>query len=482
MNKESSLLPLNIIELPYLNSDEVFDSLAGEPWAIFLDSGVLTPLSAELTSADVEPSCDVLAITPHTTIVFEQGESVLSKNGEVTRLKGDPLALLQAQMPEFEIPDELTQGTSLPRYLPGAFGYFSYDLARQYESLPAVAHNDEQLPEMAVGLYDVIVLVNHALRKTQLLQLGNTPQSSTVVEQWLTLFDSLKNNTKKARQASFAGRLYSQELLENMDYAHYSDRFDRVRNYTIEGDCYQVNLAKRFSAKVNGDAWQTYRYLRHHSPAPYGAYLKLPFACVLSNSPESFIQCRNRSVVTSPIKGTRPRDHDDAQRDAEIANELRNSEKDRAENLMIVDLMRNDLSKCCELGSVKVPSLFALHSFANVHHLISTITGTLKKELHALDLLRSCFPGGSITGAPKIRAMEIIEELEPHRRGLYCGSIAYIGADGSLETNIAIRTIVIRESVARYSAGGGLVIDSDLDEEYQEVIDKARMMVNALTN
>jgi len=200
---------------------------------------------------------------------------------------------------------------------------------------------------------------------------------------------------------------------------------------------------------------------------------------ILSNSPESFIQCRDQRVVTSPIKGTRPR-HQNKQQDTKIANELRNSEKDRAENLMIVDLMRNDLSMCCELNSVEVLKLFSLHSFANVHHLISTITGTLKNGLHSLDLLKHCFPGGSITGAPKIRAMQIIEELEPHRRGLYCGAIGYVGVDGGLETNIAIRTIVVKDGVARFSAGGGLVIDSELKAEYQEITDKAKMMTKAL--
>lgn len=167
--------------------------------------------------------------------------------------------------------------------------------------------------------------------------------------------------------------------------------------------------------------------------------------------------------------------------DKAVANSLENSAKDRAENVMIVDLMRNDLSKSCELGSVKVPELFGLHSFANVHHLVSTVVGKLRRDLHALDLFKKCFPGGSITGAPKIRAMEIIEELEPDRRGLYCGSIGYVGYDGSLESNIAIRTIVVKDGVARYGAGGGLVIDSELGAEYQEILDKASMMNLALT-
>ncbi len=265
-----------------------------------------------------------------------------------------------------------------------------------------------------------------------------------------------------------------------MDFATYQTKFDQVQRYIRAGDCYQVNLTKRFSAKVLGQAWPTYMKLRSASPAPYAAYLHLPFATILSNSPESFIQCREQQVVTSPIKGTRPRDHRSKFKDRMAADALLNSAKDRAENLMIVDLMRNDLSRCCELGSVKVPKLFALHSFANVHHLISTVVGRLRDDLHALDLLKSCFPGGSITGAPKIRAMQIIEELESSRRGLYCGAIGYIGVDGNLETNIAIRTMVLRDGVVRFSAGGGLVLDSCAGDEYQELNDKASMMSSVI--
>ncbi|MCL4147585.1 UNVERIFIED_CONTAM: hypothetical protein GTU68_057954 [Idotea baltica] len=320
---------------------------------------------------------------------------------------------------------------------------------------------------MAMGIYNCVVVIDHRAKKTLLISLHNAR-----VE--------LQVNKSKTEPVERLKKLTSGQMLENMSRQNYQRCFGNVKQYIVEGDCYQVNLAKQFSTTVEGDSWQTYDYLREMSPAPYGAYLNLPFAQVLSNSPESFIQCRNRQVVTSPIKGTRPRIHEDIIRDQEIADELFNSAKDRAENLMIVDLMRNDLSTSCELNSVKVPKLFSLHSFANVHHLISTITGTLKQGLHALDLLRRCFPGGSITGAPKIRAMQIIEELEPHRRGLYCGAIAYVGMDGNMETNIAIRTIVVKDGIARYSAGGGLVVDSDCDEEYQEIVDKAKMMTEAL--
>ena len=466
-------------QLPYVDSADLFDKVADQPWAIFLDSGVINQQRPVNKHADY----DVLAIKPDSTLVFENGTSYYwnEQKQRQQKLYGDPVALLQTMLPKMEsAPDNEYD------YVPGALGYFSYDLARQYETLPVLAMNDENLPEMAVGIYSVIVLVDHRLKRTHILSLGDSEQTQRLTSLWAEMVNvCVEFRTAPESQDHSACHFTGGEIKENLNFDEYAACFDRVRKYTIDGDCYQVNLAKRFSVEINdksvSDAWLTYRYLRQLSPAPYGAYMNLPFAQILSNSPENFIQCVNSKVTTSPIKGTRARDHDDAENDKQIAKALFNSEKDRAENLMIVDLMRNDLSRCCELGSVKVPKLFALHSFANVHHLISTITGTLKQGLHSLDLLRSCFPGGSITGAPKIRAMEIIEELEPHRRGLYCGSIGYVGANGDLQTNIAIRTIVIKGGVLRYSAGGGLVVDSVLEEEYQEIIDKARMMSETLS-
>ncbi|MFT5573600.1 MAG: para-aminobenzoate synthetase component 1 [Cryomorphaceae bacterium] len=469
-------MKLNSRELPYLNSADLFDKVADQPWAVFLDSGVVDTNHNVSKHSDF----DVLGIKPSTTLVFD-GNVTLYQNGAVEEeLHGDPIAILQAAIPTMESIDD-----PLFAYLPGAFGYFSYDLAREYEDLPDSTEDDENLPSMAMGIYRVIVLVDHRQHKTWILSLGDALDTQATVSEWEGLIEwsvgfDTDNEPEEIADEYGNGRLLSGMLAENMDRALYRKAFAAVRQYTVEGHCYQVNLAKQFSCMVAGDAWLTYRFLRNRSSAPYGAFINFPFAQVLSNSPESFIQCRGGDVVTSPIKGTRPRDHANPDMDRAIANSLFSSEKDRAENLMIVDLMRNDLSKCCELGSVKVPKLFAVHSFANVHHLISTITGRLKQGLHSLDLLRSCFPGGSITGAPKIRAMEIIEELEPNRRGLYCGAIGYVGADGSLETNIAIRTIVVKDGIARYSAGGGLVIDSKVEEEYQEILDKASMMTAAL--
>jgi len=222
-----------------------------------------------------------------------------------------------------------------------------------------------------------------------------------------------------------------------------------------------------------------YQALRVINPALFAAFLSTPYAQVLSASPERFLKVENGRVETKPIKGTRPR-AGHARLDAELAAALRESVKDRAENVMIVDLLRNDLSKTCRLGSVKVPRLFDVESYATVHHLVSTVTGELGAGRDAIDLLRGAFPGGSITGAPKLRAMQIIEELEPHRRGAYCGSIGYIGYDGNMDMNIAIRTLVYSRGEIRFWAGGGIVADSTLDDEYQETFDKAAAMLKLL--
>jgi para-aminobenzoate synthetase component 1 len=268
-------------------------------------------------------------------------------------------------------------------------------------------------------------------------------------------------------------------IASNLSREQYAAAFRRVLDYIRAGDCYQINLAQRFAAPATGDPWLAYQALRVLNPAPFAAYLNTPYGQVLSASPERFLKLAGRGVETRPIKGTRAREGH-PRVDAERAAELKVSAKDRAENVMIVDLLRNDLSKNCELGTVKVPKLFDVESFATVHHLVSTVTGTLREGRDALDLLRGSFPGGSITGAPKLRAMQIIEELEPHRRGVYCGAIGYIGSDGDMDLNIAIRTLVYTGGTVRFWAGGGIVADSLVEAEYQESFDKAAAMLKLL--
>ena len=240
-----------------------------------------------------------------------------------------------------------------------------------------------------------------------------------------------------------------------------------------------MNLAQRFSAPCTGDSWEAYKELRKRAPTPFSAFLTLKEGAILSLSPERFIQVRGLSVETKPIKGTRPRG-DNADLDRKLKEELISSPKDRAENLMIVDLLRNDLGRSCKTGSIKVPKLFDVESYANVHHLVTTVEAELDSPTDSLRLLEGSFPGGSITGAPKIRAMEIIEELEPHRRSAYCGSIGYIGFNGNVDTSICIRTLVCHQQRIHCWAGGGIVADSECSAEYQETFDKVSNLVAPL--
>jgi para-aminobenzoate synthetase component 1 len=265
----------------------------------------------------------------------------------------------------------------------------------------------------------------------------------------------------------------------NLNREQYGLAFESIQRYIREGDCYQVNFAQRFETRCEGDPWSAYLRLREKNPAPFAAYLDTPHGQVLSCSPERFLKLTGRMVETKPIKGTRPRSEDPVV-DVKQRLELLNSEKDRAENLMIVDLLRNDLGKCCEPGSIHVPELFSIESFATVHHMVSTVRGTLQRGCDAVRLMRGAFPGGSITGAPKLRAMEIIDELEPDPRGVYCGSIAYIGFNGNMDSNIAIRTLEHRNGNVRFSAGGGIVADSVCEDEYTETFHKARAMLEVL--
>ncbi len=356
----------------------------------------------------------------------------------------------------------------------GAVGYFGYDLARRLERLPSIAEDDANIPDMAIGIYDWAIVVDHQLKKTTLVSHGGDHMTTKRWEQlvWDFMGDAGSRWTIPFHVLS--------DVEPDLDLAQYGERFEKLKRYITDGDCYQVNLTRRFSARAGGDPWTAYRELRKVNPAPMAAYLQLPFVQILSSSPEGFLQVRAKQVSTKPIKGTRPRNTDAILDENEKIN-LRNATKDQAENVMIVDLLRNDLGKVCETGSVRVPTLFDIESFATVHHLVSTVTGTLRGDCDCIDLLKACFPGGSITGAPKLRAMEIIEELEPHRRGVYCGSIGYIGSDGAMDINIAIRTLIYADAKIRFWVGGGIVADSVMEEEFQETLDKAKAMLQMLS-
>lgn len=435
----------------------MFEAVADLPWAVFLDSG-----SHHLTQSRY----DIIAAEPYVTLVT-RGNLTEVRGEDIELSRDDPLVLLRRHLAF-----DPAAGCELP-FSGGALGYFSYDLARRFEQLPAYARDDEKMPQMAVGIYDWALVVDHLERRSWLVGQGRDAETDWKWDRLVARFS--RPADERARQPF----RITAPLASNLTREAYARRFRRVADFIHAGDCYQINLAQRFSAPAAGDPWLAYQALRIVNPAPYSAYLRTPHGTILSASPERFLRVRDGAVETRPIKGTRPRvGH--PRLDAERIAELQASTKDRAENVMIVDLLRNDLSKNCETGSVRVPRLFEIESFATVHHLVSTVTGTLRSDRDALDLLRGCFPGGSITGAPKRRAMQIIEELEPQRRGIYCGAIGYIGCDGNMDLNIAIRTIVYAGGSVRFWAGGGIVADSTLDDEYQETFDKAAAMLKLL--
>jgi para-aminobenzoate synthetase component 1 len=452
-------MSIKLLDFPYTaDSAKLFECLAHQPWAAYLDS--CRPHSTQ-------GRYDIISADPVTVLNTHGDETeILTHSGETQTSRDDPFALLREAMGDLE------EGVDGIPFCAGAIGYFGYDLGRRIERLPAIAEDMENLPEMAVGIYDWSLVVDHEEQRSWLV--GKNPAR-------LERFRRLLLNAHEGGSRSLPRMPYRVlgDVCSNMTRDEYLAAIARIKRYILDGDCYQVNFAQRFAVSAEGDTWQAYKVLRELNAAPFAAYLNTPDCKVLSSSPERFLQLRHAEVETKPIKGTAPRGGDPME-DMMLAEVLKNSPKDQAENLMIVDLLRNDIGKVCATGSVEVPDLFKLESYARVHHLVSTVRGRLAEGEDALSLIRACFPGGSITGAPKLRSMEIIEELEPHRRGIYCGSIGYIGFDGDMDTNIAIRTMVHSEGITRLWAGGGIVADSDPMAEYRETYHKASALLELL--
>ena len=356
----------------------------------------------------------------------------------------------------------------------GILGYIDYGCGNSLHGIAGAAvpeSGPDAPPLVQLQVYDWCVIQDHLLRRATLVTL---PQVTEAQRNELLL------RLRQASQCNIAPFRLKQEFTSNFTSAAYEAAFERIAAYIQAGDCYQVNLAQRFSAAYEGDAWLAYRALRAVAASAFAAYLALPGdGAIISLSPERFLSLHGHHIETAPIKGTRPR-HADPTADRQAVRELRASEKDRAENLMIVDLLRNDLGRSCVPGSIHIDRLFEVQSLATVHHLVSTISGELRADRGAAELLRDSFPGGSITGAPKRRAMEIIAELEPDPRRVYCGSILYISADGRMDSNIAIRTLLCSNKQIHCWAGGGIVADSQWQQEYQETFDKVGPFLRAL--
>ncbi|CAM3934118.1 aminodeoxychorismate synthase component 1 [Rahnella bruchi] len=424
-----------------------FTPLSALPWAMLLHSG---------SAQHQHNRFDILVADPLITLTTRGGLTQIEQHGVEQCRNDDPFSLLEEQLAVCGLHAE--SSPDFP-FLGGALGLFGYDLGRRIEELPQIAARDIELPDMAVGIYDWALIADHHLQRLTLVCHGD-------ISARLRWLDEHQQN--RSVPASF--RLDA-PWQANMSRAEYGQKFRHIQEYIRSGDCYQINLAQRFSTHYSGDEWQAFLRLNEANRAPFSAFLRLPANAVISLSPERFIWLKENQIQTRPIKGTLPRCENPAE-DARQAERLAGSEKDRAENLMIVDLLRNDIGRVAVPGSVRVPELFVVEPFPAVHHLVSTITAQLPQDCHPAALLRACFPGGSITGAPKVRAMEIIEELEPHRRNGYCGSIAYISCCGTMDSNITIRTLLTAQGKIHCWAGGGIVADSQEQAEYQETFDK----------
>ncbi|KFX69504.1 aminodeoxychorismate synthase [Pseudomonas taeanensis MS-3] len=436
--------------LPYrADPSFYFSAVCRAPGAVLLDSG---------RPAAQRGRYDLISAWPLAELSASADESA---NEFLQRLREGLSTLGAADAPA---------GCPLP-FTGGLIGYLAYDFGRRLETLPEQAFDDLGLGDARLGLYAWAMISDHQLGTSQLM----FHPALAVAEQarLLALFGAI--NAEPAQPFKLL-----ETFQADLDETAYRQAFERIQAYIQAGDCYQVNFAQRFRARYQGDPWTAYRALRAACPTPFAGYQALPDnSAIISLSPERFLRLSQGQVETRPIKGTRPR-ADDPVEDVAQANALLSSLKDRAENLMIVDLLRNDLGRSCQIGSVRVPELFALESYPNVHHLVSAVTGELAKGKDALDLIAGSFPGGSITGAPKIRAMQIIDELEPTRRALYCGSLLYLDVRGEMDSSIAIRSLLAKDGQLSCWGGGGIVADSNWLAEYQESLTKVKVLLETL--
>lgn len=452
-------------DIPYTsNSETLYEKLRDLPDAIWLDSAKPHSLQGRF---------DIISACPDIIIETNRQHSTITDINGVTESRQDPFDLAKHFLSQL-LP--INSPINAPFYS-GLIGYFGYDLARHNNGKKKSTQAVTNLPDMRLGRYLWSLVINHEARKSTLFF---HPLCATDTRD--KVYQRLVENTEKP-----AARSNNFELLENfsatLTQQQYKQSIRRIKEYIAAGDCYQINFTQHHSAPYRGDLWQAYLSLREACPAPYSVFWQWDDSALLSISPERFIQTSVEGgkihVETKPIKGTVLRGKT-VQEDQENAIQLVNSPKDRAENLMIVDLLRNDIGKGCIAGSIQVPKLFDLESFPNVHHLVSTISGVLHPDCTPIDLFEGCFPGGSITGAPKLRAMEIIEELEPVKRSAYCGAIGYFCASNQMDTNIAIRTLIADKSHLHCWGGGGIVADSDPMREFDESMHKIHLILETL--
>jgi len=448
---------------------DTFELFRDEPLCFFLDSGMDHHKLGRYS---------FIGSSPFLVLSSRGTDCTIYHGPEESYLHGNPFDILGQFLERYRL-----DAADLPvPFAGGAVGYLSYDLCHFVERLPVTAVDDLELPECYFGFYDSVIAFDNLQGKTYIVSTGfpeleEAERLERASERLDELKAKLKNGAAKAPAVSTCAAAGT--LRGGFTHEEYVTAVEKARQYIIAGDIFEVNLSQRFETDLTLSPYELYRRLRQINPAPFACYLGFDEAQIVSASPERFLRVRGDRVETRPIKGTRARGRTHEE-DQALARELLNSVKDRAENIMIVDLERNDLGRVCRYGTVKVTELAILEVFPTVFHLTSTVEGKLRKGKNIIDLLKAAFPGGSITGAPKVRSMEIIDELEPTRRSVYTGNIGYVGFDGNVDLNIVIRTFIVKDGKAYFQVGGAVVYDSDPEAEYQETLDKARALIDAL--
>ncbi|MFQ5793974.1 MAG: aminodeoxychorismate synthase component I [Candidatus Bipolaricaulia bacterium] len=451
--------------------EQLFARLADEPYSFFLDSG------AQMGGGWGRYSW--MSCAPF-LVLRSRGQEIelIDRGGKRTRCRGDSLSWLDVLLDRYRLRPDRGHGhrhRNSPPPIAGAVGYFGYDLVRSIEDLPATTEDDLGMPDIHLGFYDTGLCFDHLTGRCIISAVAlDDPAEDKIAALRRCLEKPVSVEDPPCRVAG------ASPIRSNFTREAYLEGIEAVQRYLRAGDVYQVNLSQRLETVTRLPGYAVYLQLRRINPEPFAAYLNFGEFKILSASPERFLKVTGRSVGTRPIKGTRPRGAT-PEEDRRLRGELLASEKDRAELMMIVDLERNDLGKVCRYGSVRVTELRGIEAHPKVFHTVSTVEGKLRSGVGAGDLLRATFPSGSVTGAPKVRAMEIIDELEPTRRGLYTGAIGRLGFDGTVDLNIVIRTIVMKRERVYYQVGGGIVVDSQSEAEYQETLDKAVALFDTLT-
>ena len=463
-----------------LDACRAYAVIKDRPWSFYLDSGI-NPCGLGRYS--------FIGSDPFLVLISRGSETSLVSHNERISICGNPFDILREQLGRYSV--DLSQ-CPVP-FAGGAVGYFGYDLCHFIEKLPATATDDMMLPDCCVAFYDAVIAYDHVENKAYVVSTGlpevdegqRERRARRRIEELRQLIcrngrsSGLELLREEPSRFGSTGSGNDAEVYSNFTRDEYIKVVEAAIEYIANGDIFQVNLSQRFESRLSSDPYELYLRLRCESPSPFACYLNFGDVTIAGASPERFLRVSGGCVETRPMKGTRPRGRSPVEDDA-LAAELLNSVKDRAENIMIVDLERNDLGRVCEYGSVKVRDLCTLEKYATVFQLTSTVEGKLGRGNDRIDLLKAAFPGGSVTGAPKVRAMEIIDEIEPTKRGIYTGSVGYLGFDGGMDLNIVIRTFVIKGDRVCFQVGGGIVADSDPAMEYEETMDKARALMAAL--